>query len=206
MRYFRDEFASQERQEEAKGGRDAYEALNLLAEKSPIGAKGLIYLPYLSGERTPIWDTAARGMFFGFGMDHGRQDFIRGMMEGVAYGLYHNYELMKASGVKINRPIVMSEGGAKSRLWRRIISDVLNEPFLWARESKGAPVGNAINAGVGVGVFNDFGIARQWYAAPRDEDLTEPIQRNHDTYMDYFQIYRELYERNKELFLSLAQL
>ena len=128
------------------------------------------------------------------------------MMEGVGFGLYHNYELMKASGLNITRPIVVSEGGAKSKLWRRIISDILNEPLLWAHESKGAPVGNAINAGIGVGAFTDYAVAKNWLTVSKEEDLTVPIQKNHDIYMEYYQIYRDLYHKNKDMFKSLESI
>jgi xylulokinase len=139
-------------------------------------------------------------------MDHKKGDFIRGMMEGVGYGLYHNFDLMKSSGITIKRPLILSEGGAKSRLWRQIVADVLNEPCAWARESKGAPVGNAITAGVGIGVFPDYSIAKEWNKAPAPEDLSKPNEENHRIYMKYYEIYRSLYENNRELFCELAQI
>ena len=206
MRYFRDVFGHLELREQEETGVDAYDRLNQFAEESPVGAKGLIYLPYLSGERTPIWDTLARGVFFGFGMDHKKGDFIRGMMEGVGYGLYHNFDLMKSSDITIKRPLILSEGGAKSRLWRQIVADVLNEPCAWARESKGAPVGNAITAGVGIGVFPDYSVAKEWNKAPAPEDLNQPNEKNHRIYMKYYEIYRRLYENNRELFCELARI
>lgn len=206
MRYFRDVFGTLEVEEQKMSGIDAYDRLNEQAEESPVGAKGLIYLPYLSGERTPIWDTSARGIYFGFGMDHKKSDFIRGMMEGVGYGLYHNFELMKRSGIKINLPIILSEGGAKSRLWRQIIADTLNEPCIWRKEIKGAPVGNAIAAGVGIGVYKDYSITNQWNSASDQENLSLPIPDNNETYMKYYTIYRRLYDQNKELFEELSNL
>ena len=206
MRYFRDVFASLETKEQKGKGKDAYIRLNEYAEKSQVGAQGIVYLPYLSGERTPIWDTSARGIFFGFGMEHNKGDFIRGMMEGVAYGLYHNFELMKRSGIKIKLPLILSEGGAKSKLWRQIISDVLNIPCAWRRESKGAPVGNAIAAGVGVGIFKDYSIAKKWAGETKKEDTTIPNLKNNQVYMKYYDIYRELYDNNKDLFQRLADI
>lgn len=205
MRYFRDVFASHETQQQKDGGADAYDRLNDYANASPVGAKGLVYLPYLSGERTPIWDTTARGVLFGFGMDHNKGDFVRAMMEGVGYGLFHNYDLMMKSGVKANLPLILSEGGAKSSLWRQIIADILNIPCAWRRESKGAPVGNAIVAGVGTGVYKDYSIAKQWAGETREEDITYPNDHNNRLYMKYFDIYRTLYENNKGLFEQLAQ-
>lgn len=206
MRYFRDVFAALELKDQQEKGIDAYDRLNEYARKSPVGANGLIYLPYLSGERTPIWDTSARGVFFGFGMDHDKGDFIRAMMEGVAYGLNHNFRLMMESGVEINLPLIVSEGGAKSGLWRQIIADVLGIPCAWRRESKGAPVGNAVAAGVGVGVYRDYSVVTDWLGGTKPEDTTEPDTGNHEIYMEHYRIYRKLYENNRELFRELAAL
>jgi xylulokinase len=204
FRYFRDVFASLELKEEGEGGPDAYERMNTYANGSPVGSKGLIYLPYLSGERTPIWDTAARGMFFGFGMDHTKGDFIRSMMEGVGYGLNHNFEMIAGSGIRIDLPLILSEGGAKSPLWRQIIADTLNVPCAWRRESRGAPVGNAVTAGVGIGAYPDYSVVRSWYEDFKPSDITRPISENRAIYEQYYRIYRDLYERNKTLFQALS--
>ena len=139
-------------------------------------------------------------------MDHKKGDFIRAMMEGVGYGLYDNFEMMKKSGIKINLPMNISEGGAKSKLWRQIIADILNVPCKWRQSSRGAPVGSAINAGVGVGVFKDYSIATEWNFSDQKETILEPISQNNEIYMKYMRLYRELYQRNKDLFNELSQI
>jgi len=83
------------------------------------------------GERTPIWDVNARGVIFGLSLSHSKGHIVRAIMESVAYALYHNFEIVKEAGWKINYPAVFNEGGAKSRLWRKIITDVLNVPTVF---------------------------------------------------------------------------
>jgi xylulokinase len=114
----------------------------------PIGSEGLIILPFLMGERTPIWDAYARGVIFGLSLNHTKGHIVRAMMEAVAYALYDSYQLIKKSGIKINYPLVLNEGGTVSKLWRQIISDVFNSPLVLVKRRTGAPFGDAILAGV----------------------------------------------------------
>jgi len=125
------------------------------------------------------------------------------MMEAVAYALYHNFEIVKEAGWKINYPAVFNEGGAKSKLWRKIITDVLNVPTVFLKNRTGAPFGDAVLAGVSAGIFKDFSVAREWaeYIEPM-----EPSEENHKIYMDYYRIYRKIYQHLKENFKDLARL
>ena len=152
IRYFRDNLGQLEMDTAAKIGISEYDVLNLEAEKAPPGSDGLIVLPYFMGERTPIWDPLARGVLFGLSIAHTRGHIIRALMEGAGYGMLHNLELIRKSGLYIKPVLTMGEGGAHSRLWRQIISDILNVKGAYMAECPGAPLGNAINAGVGVGV------------------------------------------------------
>ena len=122
------------------------------------------------------------------------------MMEGVAYALYDNYRLMLKKGIRANAPIILNEGGAKSKLWRRIITDVFNVPTAFVENRVGAPYGDAILAGVSVGVFEDFSIAKE---KVNYIDYMEPDQETHERYMEYFVIYRNLYAHLKEDFTDL---
>ena len=132
-------------------GYDAFDYLNMEAEQIPPGSEGLVVLPYLMGERTPIWDNDARGVVFGLSLYHTKAHLVRAMMEGVAYALYDSFVILKESGIKINYPLVMNEGGAKSKLWRRIITDVLNVPTVFVKNRVGAPYGDALLAAVATG-------------------------------------------------------
>jgi sugar (pentulose or hexulose) kinase len=203
IRYLRDNFSPFEIEAERVLGVSSYDLLNLQAEQVPLGSEGLIILPYLMGERTPIWDTRARGVIFGLSLNHTKGHIVRAMMEAVAYALYDSYRLIKEAGLKINYPIVFHEGGTASKLWRKIITDVFNVPTVLVTRRTGAPLGDAILAGVATGVFKDFSVAKEWaeYSEP-----VEPSQENHERYMEYFALYKQLYEHVKEDFKELAQL
>lgn len=203
IRYMRDNFSQIELNFEKITGVDAYDILNLEAARIKVGSNGLIVLPYLMGERTPIWDVNARGVIFGLSLNHTKGHIIRAMMESVAYALYDSFRIIKDSGRKINYPIVLNEGGAKSVLWRRIITDVFNVPTVLLKRRTGAPFGNTVLAGVATGVFKDFRVAREW---AEYIDLIEPDERNHAEYMEYFKIYKNVYNHLKEDFKELAKL
>ncbi len=201
IRYIRDNFSPIELQIEKIIDVDSYDLLNLEARKIKPGSDGLIILPFLQGERTPIWDVNARGLVFGLSLSHGKGHLVRAMMEGVAYALYDSLRLVKEAGLKVNYPIVLNEGGAKSILWRRIITDVFNAPTVLVKNRTGAPYGDAILAGVATGLFEDFSIAKKWV---EHIDLMEPDQETHKLYMDYFKIYKNIYEHVKNDYKDLA--
>jgi xylulokinase len=203
LRYIRDNFSPLERQAEESFGLDAYGLLNLQAQQIPPGSEGLIVLPFLMGERTPIWDIYARGVVFGLSLNHGKGHLVRATMEGVAYALYDSYRLIMASGLGIEFPLVLNEGGAKSSLWRSIITNVFNIDTVLVKRRTGAPFGDAILAGVATGVFPDFGVAKQWV---QYEDPMQPDQRIHEQYMAYFAVFKDIYEHVREDFRSLARL
>ena len=200
--YFRDNFAQMEHHTAKLLGMDAYEIMNLEAEKAPIGSDGLITLPYFMGERTPIWDPLSRGMLFGLSLAHTRGHMLRSFMEGAAFALYQNFRYIRANGLKINLPMSLGEGGAKSALWRQIIADVFDIPVAFMEDSKGAPVGNAINAGVGVGVFQDYSVSRQWV---HFSNRHEPNPAAHAEYMKYFEIFERLYGKIADEYIALAE-
>lgn len=204
LRYLRDNFSQLEvAAENLVPGLDSYDMLNLEAESVPAGAEGLIILPYLSGERTPIWDVDSRGVVFGLSLNHTKSHFVRAMMEAVAYSLYDNFLVMRdVCKDVINLPIVLNEGGAKSRLWRRIITDVFNVPTVFLKSRIGAPFGDAILAGVACGIFPDFRIAKE-----RAEyvDRLEPDTATHKRYSEYFEIYRNVYRHLKDDFKDLTR-
>ncbi len=203
IRYLRDAFSQVEVETERILGVSSYDLLNLQAAKVPVGSEGLIILPFLMGERTPIWDVYARGVIFGLSLNHGKGHIVRAMMEGVAYAMYDSFRLLKKADLKINLPLVLNEGGAVSKLWRQIIADVFNVPIVLVKRRTGAPFGDAILAGVATGVFDDFSVAKAWaeYIEPM-----EPIEENHTRYMEYFALYKEIYEHVKGDFKALAQL
>jgi xylulokinase len=200
-RYYRDNLALAEVNTAKELGLDPFKIMDIEAEKVNPGSDGLILLPYFQGERTPIWDPYVRGLIFGLSFNHTRGHLIRAIMEGTGYAFRNNFNIIKESGIKINLPIVMSEGGARSRLWRQIVCDMLEIPGVYMKNSSGAPFGNAILAGVGVGVFKDFSIAKKWIEIG---DRIEPDKKNTEIYKKYYPLFMKLYERNKDLFQELA--
>jgi len=203
LRYLRDHFSQFESESERVLGVSAYDLLNLQAEKVPPGCEGLIILPFLMGERTPIWDVDARGVIFGLSLHHTKGHVVRAMMEAVAMAMYDSFRLIKEAGLKIHYPMVLNEGGAVSRLWRKIIADVFNVPIVLVKRRTGAPFGDAILAGVAAGIFEDFSVAKKWveYIEPM-----EPNPENHEHYMALFTLYKRLYEHLKDDFKALAKL
>ncbi len=203
IRYMRDNFYSMEHATENVLQYDTFDIINKEAMNVPLGSDGLVVLPYLMGERTPLWDTNARGVIFGLSLNHTRGHVVKAMMESVAFALFDSFRIIRDSGTIITAPIVLNEGGAKSSLWRRIITDVFNIPTVLVKRRTGAPFGDAILAGVATGVFNDFSVAQQW---AEYIDRMEPDQSNHEKYMQYFKLYKSVYENLKLNFQELAAL
>lgn len=201
LRYLRETFGQVELQMGKALGLNAYDLLTLQARDVPPGSDGLIVLPYLMGERTPIWDSSARGVIFGLSLHHTRGHVIRAFMEGVAYALNHSLSVLVEGGLDISWPLVMNEGGARSDVWRQIITDVLGVPTVTPTSPTGAPVGDAILAGVAVGEVEDFSVVKKWV---RYGVTLEPDQWAHDRYLDFYDIYRCIYEDTKTRYRQLA--
>lgn len=177
-----------------------YEQLNKEAAAVEAGSKGLIFLPYLYGERTPHADADARGVFFGISGKHKRAHFIRSVMEGVSFGLRDSLELIKARGVEIEE-IRLIGGGAKSELWQQITADIFGEKISLLNIEQGPAFGAAIIAGVGAEVFSDFQtIIEELVDVVK---IVEPIAENVKKYNKNYKIYQNLYGNLKESFKDL---
>jgi xylulokinase len=203
LRWIRDAFSQAEVEAERTLGVSAYDQLNQQAEKAPIGSDGLVVLPFLMGERTPIWDVDARGVVFGLSLSHGKGHLVRAMMEAVAFAMYDSFRLIRQAGLPVNCPMVLNEGGAVSRLWRKIICDVFDVPIVLSKGRAGAPFGDAILAGVATGAFAGFSVAKEWFQAVEPMD---PDPRNHQRYMEFFALYKGIYDHVKGDFKALARL
>ncbi|MEA5015458.1 MAG: FGGY-family carbohydrate kinase [Candidatus Limiplasma sp.] len=203
IRYMRDNFSPLETAVEKVAGVSAYDLLNYEAEKVPPGCEGLVILPYLMGERTPLWDINARGVIFGLSLTHDKAHLVRGMMESVAYALFNSYEILESSLDKINFPIVMNEGGAKSKLWRQIITNVFNQPTVLLKNRTGAPYGDCLLAGKATGQYKDYRIAKE---KAEYVELLEPDPHQHEMYMEYYQVFKSLYHTLRADFVNLARI
>jgi xylulokinase len=172
---------------------DAYDAMNLAAANSPPGAQGLLFLPYLVGERTPHMDAAARGAFFGLTLRHGQDDLIRAVQEGVTFALYDAYGVLAELGVHSDS-IILAGGGAKSSLWRQIIADVFGKPVQPLLTSEQSALGAVLLAGSGAGLFDLADTARRWARLGAE---TLPDAASHAFYQERFAAFQSLYTRNK---------
>ena len=202
LRWFRDELGSFEVMEAKKMGRSPYEIIDDEAAKVPAGSRGVIFLPYLSGERSPIWDPNAKGVFFGFTAQHKRSDLIRAIEEGVAYSLRHNLEIFEDMGFKMTK-VKIGGGGAKSRLWRQIISDVIGKPLEITQNLATENLGDALIAGLGVKVYNTLDDVRRLVKV---EQEIKPNMENHRQYSKMFIIYKRLYEHLKDDFTEVSSI
>ncbi|MGC9328081.1 MAG: xylulokinase, partial [Candidatus Hinthialibacter sp.] len=123
LRWYRDVIADSERQEGLEEGRDPYDVLTALAEKAPVGSEGLIFLPYLTGERTPLKDPYARGGFIGLTIRHQRRHLIRAVLEGITFAMRDSLEIFRSLGVEIQE-VRTTGGGAKSAFWKQLQADI----------------------------------------------------------------------------------
>jgi xylulokinase len=189
LRWYRDTLGQEEVAQALATGVDVYDILTKEASRAPAGCEGLIFLPYLSGERTPYPDPNARGVFFGLTLRHGKEHMTRSVLEGVAYGLRDSLELMRAMGLQITQ-VRASGGGARSALWRQILADMFDSDIVMTNVTEGAAFGAALLAGVGAGVYRDIHEACDNTIMLTDRTEPGPNRR---IYADYYHVYRDLY-------------
>ena len=198
--WFRNQFAELELEKEKTEGGNAYDRLAKLAAQSPPGAKGLIILPYFEGERTPLNDPRAKGMFFGISLRHTKADIYRAILEGVGYGIRHNLEVMEEEGVKPGR-ILATGGGTKNDLWMQIVADIARVELAIPKEQIGASYGDAFMAGVGVGLFQDLADIDRWVQIGK---IVQPDLEASGKYDFNYRLFRSLYENTKPLMHELS--
>lgn len=202
LKWFRDQFAPYEFEIEKKLGVSSYHILDDQANNIPPGSDGLIVIPYFMGQRSPTFNPLARGIIFGLTTSHTRIHVYRALLESFGYGIFHGLEKLKEQGESPPKRIVATGGGAKSRLWRQIVTDIINMPQEYIPRAD-APYGNAFLAGYGVGLFKDFKtIKEKWL---RVEDVTLPRQEVNKKYQKLFEVYRNLHFSLQERYAELAQ-
>lgn len=193
LRWWRDAFCENERAQAGREGAAAYELIARGASRVPPGSDGLVFLPYLTGERTPHPDPYARGAFVGATLRHGREHFARAVFEGVAFGLKDALEILKAMNVPAGE-LRLTGGGARSPLWRQILADVFNQTVTPVAADEGPAFGAALLAGVGCGAFAS--VEQACDAAVR---LGPPVAPQGDA----AQAYDEAYARYTRLYPAL---
>ena len=180
-----------------------YNAMTALAGDTSPGCEGLIFLPYLTGERCPHDDPRARGSWIGLTQRHSIAHLIRSVMEGITYGLFDSVQLMRDLGLTINR-IYASGGATKSALWRQMLADVFGTEIVTTNVAEGAAYGAAMLAGIGTGEYANAVEAAD--ALIRITEIIEPNPNTRKAYEDTYAIYHSLYPQLKESFSALTEM
>jgi xylulokinase len=191
-----------ETKEALEKGKNPYSIIDSEIENSPAGSNGLIFLPYLLGERSPRWNPNARGAFIGLTVAHKREDILRSVLEGVTMNLNIILDIFKKY-VDINE-IVAIGGGAKSSVWRQIMADIYNIRVLKPNYMEEATsMGAAVTGGVGVGVFKDFEVINNFI---RIEDIQNPIEKNNERYRKIIPLFDESYNSLLDVYEKFSNL
>ena len=189
LQWFRDQLYAPQSQADSQA---LYEAMTIEAASSPPGANGVLFLPHMMGERAPIWDPYARGVFFGLSLSTRRGDMIRAVMEGAAYAMRQLIELIEGYGGSHIRRVVAIGGAARNRLWRQIKADVWGLELLTPTVREATVLGAALTGGVGAGLYADYAEAVH-RAVPPGGEMTTPDRSRHAAYEHPYRVYRRLY-------------
>jgi xylulokinase len=187
------ELAAAEREQARQNGSETLAEIDRAAAQIPAGSEGVVFLPYMAGERSPIWDPLAKGVFYGLDFGKTRAHLYRAGLEGVAYSLRHNLEVAAAAGAPADR-LVAAGGAASSRLWTQIKADVTGRPIQVPDQPNASALGAAILAGVATGVYRDF---------PDAVARTVRIRREHQPDAGQAEIYSQGYATYRALYRQL---
>lgn len=195
LRWFENEFGFEERIIAKKTKRGSFEIMDEKAAGISAGSDGVIFLPYMAGERSPIWDKNACGVYFGLDFSKTKAHILRATMEGVAYSLLHNLQTAEEVGAQVDDMYSIG-GAANSRLWTQIKADVTGKTIHVPLSDTATTLGAAMLAGVGTGMYKDF-----FDAVSHTVRITrthEPDIENHNKYKELFKIYLEIYDKLKD--------
>ena len=193
-RWVRDLLYSKELEAEKQGGENAYAVMAREAAAVPPGSDGLMMLPYIYGERSPLQDAEATGMLFGLKGTHGRAQINRAALEAVGYSTYQHLLLFEELGVPPRR-IITAGGGTKNAAWMQIICDMAGMPLTIPEPFQCSSYGDAMLAAVGVGALESFAALR---AALPQGRILQPDRKNHEFYQEHYPIFRDLYLENRD--------
>lgn len=191
--WFRDQFGYPEVSAANLLGNNPFDFFSQQVEKSKPGANGLIFLPYMAGERTPLWSSIARGVFFGLSYRTSRADILRAIMEGCAFAVYDNLQIAAEHGASVDE-FLGSGGAVQSSVWCQIKADVYGKPFIVAKLADNSEGGHGLGLFVltafGVGLCKDIGTSVSDLLPVRR--IFEPSATNHALYQELFAVYRNL--------------
>lgn len=190
VKWFRQTLCQFELEAEKAGGKNAYDVLNEQAANIPAGSDGLVVLPYFMGERSPIWDSDAKGTIVGLSLAHTKAHMYRAFLEAVAYSLR---DAIEATGEYLGEYILLAGGVTKSKLWRQIFADVTGYPIVCPIHDVEANMGDVMLAGIGTGLLS-YDDVKKWQVL---DDKIMPNQENHRKYNDYYKVYKSIYQNLK---------
>lgn len=190
VKWFRQTLCQFELEAEKEGGKNAYDVLNEQAANIPAGSDGLVVLPYFMGERSPIWDSDAKGTIVGLSLAHTKAHMYRAFLEAVAFSLR---DAIEATGEYLGEYILLAGGVTKSKLWRQIFADVTGYPIVCPIHDVEANMGDVMLAGIGTGLLS-YDDVKKWQVL---DDKIIPNQENHRKYNDYYKVYKSIYQNLK---------
>lgn len=199
-RWLRDQLFSDLLKVETDGGQNAYAAMAQAAECIPAGSDGLICLPYFAGERTPLNDPFAKGMYFGLDLKHTREHLYKAALEGIGYSIAQHFDILNENGLPVKK-IMAVGGGTKNDVWLQIIADILGLPVCTAKVTFGAAFGDAIMAALGGGAYSSWADLEKVIEPSR---VIHPNPEAHAVYKTLRPIFDKLYQNNKELMHQLS--
>ncbi|HHY46789.1 MAG TPA: hypothetical protein GX506_05745 [Firmicutes bacterium] len=191
LKWFVDSFGRLEQALEGQVGVSSYQLVDMAAARSPAGSRGVIYLPYLSGERSPPWNSRARGVFFGLSDGSTYSDVARSVMEGVAFSFKDNLMTIEQATGTFASGLMMGGGGARSRLWRQILADVLERPIEIPEVLEAETLGSIALAGHASHLWGSMDEAV--HDLVKVSDTVLPDTRNSDVYRRQFRVFKDLY-------------
>ena len=203
--WFKDEFCKDLQDESELTHQDVFMRMNEEAKEAEPGSGGLVFLPYMLGERSPVWDPYARGVFFGISLKSTRGDFNRAIMEGCGYGLRQLKEIAERVTGNPIREFVSIGGGAKSEVWAQIKADIMGAGIRVLDLNDMAPVGAALLAGVGVKIFKDVYEAANLVEKKVCREVISG-HKHRDAYEQGYKVYTQLYPKVKDLYRITSDL
>lgn len=208
LKWYLDKLGKEERDYAKEHNINVYDHLNYMASHAPAGSNGLLFFPYLLGERAPLWNSYSRGMFIGLSLNTAREDIVRSVFEGTAFALKHVFQTYKEAGGIVNSMSVTG-GGSKSRTWGLIKASMLRVPVSLLDEACGdVPMGDCLLAGLSVGLFKDLSSAMK--EVIHVKEVLYPVDEWADTYDRLFPYYLKMYQHLdqdlKELQTDLAKI
>ncbi len=199
VKWFRNTLCEFELEAEKNGGPNAYDVLNEQAEKIKPGSEGIVVLPYFMGERSPIWDSDAKGTIVGLSLSHTKAHLYRAFLEAVAYSLRN---AMEATGESLGDYIMIAGGVTKSKLWKQIFADVTGYPVVCPKGDVEANMGDVMLAGIGTGLLS-FEEVKTWQVL---DEKVMPNMDNHKIYSQYYAVYKSVYNNLKSDMKTLSDL